>query len=275
MLYFHSPQALTSGSDVDLRANWSPDGHTILFERLQGGRRHLWNICLKDRQESIYSQVNLPSSNSTGRAAFLTPEEFVFVSDQSGQSALYLSHTGVITSLYAPEQACHGPAFGANGHWPMLFFQQADQNEYHIYKLEEDGQAIRLTSGNTVEDQPWPLPDGKTFVYHAQVENQHLIYHQAISPDATPICLSIADEGTAYVTPFPSPDGTWIAFTSAQEGSEQIWIMRVDGTERQQITFGEPHSFPAWSPDGQMIVCTQGQPTAKQPTGKLILLRIS
>ena len=121
MLYFHSPQALTSGSDVDLRANWSPDGHTILFERLQGGRRHLWNICLKDRQESIYSQVNLPSSNSTGRAAFLTPEEFVFVSDQSGQSALYLSHTGVITSLYAPEQACHGPAFGANGHWPMLF----------------------------------------------------------------------------------------------------------------------------------------------------------
>ena len=57
-----------------------------------------------------------------------------------------------------------------------------------------------------------------------------------------------------------SPDGQWIAFTSirgtAGPGRGSIWIMRVDGSEKRQLTSHPDNGFdlhPTWSPDGQRI----------------------
>ncbi len=53
-----------------------------------------------------------------------------------------------------------------------------------------------------------------------------------------------------------SPDNQWIAYTSDAGGGDNIWIMKADGSKRQQIT---KESFrllnsPAWSPDGNYLV---------------------
>lgn len=272
MLMFGTPQQLTDGPQADLRANWTPDGTRIVFERVEGEQRRLWTIQPDGQGLSECPLDDPPDSQTTGRPAFLAPDDFVFVSDRTGRPALYRSQAGHVTALYTAETACHGPALGHTSGWPLLFFQQEGQHEFHIHQLSEAGQATQLTRTSSTEDQPWPLPDGRSFVYHAQVEGRHLVYRQVMAPGAPPERLSEGDEGTAYVTPFPSPDGQWIALTSKQSGEEQIWIMRVDGTARQQVTFGPPHSFPAWRPDGHAIVCTQGQPTAEHPTGHLILV---
>jgi len=57
-----------------------------------------------------------------------------------------------------------------------------------------------------------------------------------------------------------SPDGQWIAFTSirgtAGPGRGSIWIMRVDGSGKRQLTSHPDNGFdlhPTWSPDGQRI----------------------
>lgn len=53
-----------------------------------------------------------------------------------------------------------------------------------------------------------------------------------------------------------SPDGKWIAFTSDRGNGDNIWVMKRDGTDPQQVT---KETFrllnaPAWSPDGEFIV---------------------
>ena len=52
-----------------------------------------------------------------------------------------------------------------------------------------------------------------------------------------------------------SPDGTTIAFTSDRTGRRQIWSMRADGTDQQQLTNAPEHRRrePGWSPRGGQI----------------------
>ncbi|MDX1584034.1 MAG: amidohydrolase, partial [Thermoanaerobaculia bacterium] len=52
-----------------------------------------------------------------------------------------------------------------------------------------------------------------------------------------------------------SPDGEWIAFTSDRSGGDNIWIMKRDGSDPQQVTketFRLLNS-PVWTPDGQYV----------------------
>ena len=53
-----------------------------------------------------------------------------------------------------------------------------------------------------------------------------------------------------------SPNGEWIAFTSDRAGGDNIWIMRRDGSDKQQVTKEEFRLLnqPAWSPDGEFLV---------------------
>ncbi|MBV7315580.1 amidohydrolase family protein [Shewanella sp. NIFS-20-20] len=56
--------------------------------------------------------------------------------------------------------------------------------------------------------------------------------------------------------PVYSPDGQYIAFTSDEDGADNIWVMNADGTNPRAVT---NESFrllnsPAWSPDSQYLV---------------------
>ena len=54
-----------------------------------------------------------------------------------------------------------------------------------------------------------------------------------------------------------SPDGTKIAFASAQRnGKRQIYVMNADGSHLKKLTDSRDNSNPDWSPDGGKIVFT-------------------
>jgi Tol biopolymer transport system component len=51
-----------------------------------------------------------------------------------------------------------------------------------------------------------------------------------------------------------SPDGQWIAFMSYRDGNNEIYRMRTDGTEQQNLTMNPAYDLkPRWSLDGQWI----------------------
>jgi Tol biopolymer transport system component len=59
------------------------------------------------------------------------------------------------------------------------------------------------------------------------------------------------DDGSEY-----SPDGKYIYFNSVRSGLMQLWRMKPDGSDPEQLTNDEYNNwFPHVSPDGKWIVC--------------------
>ena len=56
-----------------------------------------------------------------------------------------------------------------------------------------------------------------------------------------------------------SPDGQHIAFSSSGYGpNSEIYVVKVDGSDQQQLTDGPKDDYPSWSPDGQHIAYSSG-----------------
>jgi len=92
-------------------------------------------------------------------------------------------------------------------------------------------------------------PDGRSLVFDLLGDIYTL---PAGGGTATPI-----SRGPAWDHhPRFSPDGKQIAFTSDQNGIENLWIMDADGANRRAITSGKDAYLRSavWTPDGQYLV---------------------
>jgi TolB protein len=75
-----------------------------------------------------------------------------------------------------------------------------------------------------------------------------------------------------------SPDGTWIAFASNRSGpamTAQLWLVRPDGSDLHQITFGEwGHAQPAWTADSRMLTAYRFQENGQTEYGGIMLIEL-
>ena len=80
------------------------------------------------------------------------------------------------------------------------------------------------------------------------------------------------DDGSEY-----TPDGKYIYFNSERTGTMQIWRMRPDGSNQEQLTFDEYQDwFPHISPDGKTVVFLSylpDVPSGDHPFYKHVYLR--
>ena len=61
-------------------------------------------------------------------------------------------------------------------------------------------------------------------------------------------------------SPSYSPDGTQITFNSDRGGTQQLYVMRADGSDAKRISFGanaSRYGTPVWSPRGDLIAFTK------------------
>ena len=92
-------------------------------------------------------------------------------------------------------------------------------------------------------------PDGEHIVFDLLGD----IYQIPIAGgEAKPLAQGIAWQ----MQPVYSPDGKYIAFTSDEDGGDNIWIMNADATNPHPITTETFRllNSPAWSPDSQYLV---------------------
>jgi imidazolonepropionase-like amidohydrolase/Tol biopolymer transport system component len=92
-------------------------------------------------------------------------------------------------------------------------------------------------------------PDGTTLVFDLLGD----IYTMPLAGGkATPLMTDIAWQ----MQPRFSPDGKYIAFTSDEDGGDNLWIMNRDGSNGKAVSKEQFRllNSPAWSPDGNYLV---------------------
>ena len=79
------------------------------------------------------------------------------------------------------------------------------------------------------------------------------------------------DDGPEY-----SPDGQYIYFNSDRSGTMQIWRMKPDGSDQEQITNDEADNwFPHISPNGQLVAfLSYERGVGDHPENKNVRLRV-
>ena len=74
---------------------------------------------------------------------------------------------------------------------------------------------------------------------------------------AATMAHTLANELVHLFTGRPGPFLSRIAFVSDRTGAKELWVMRWDGTEAQQLTTYRSIALsPAWSPDGEWLAFT-------------------
>ncbi len=139
----------------------------------------------------------------------------------------------------------------SGGKW--IAFNSRMAGNADIYLVDINGNNLtQLTKNSAHELYPSWSPDGRFLVYQTNAgEDQELAIIEIATKQITALTHDECNEwGPAW-----SPDGGWIAFYSDCHGERNIYKIRTDGSDLQQLTFGSGsyNWFPAWSPDGSRI----------------------
>jgi Tol biopolymer transport system component len=157
---------------------------------------------------------------------------------------------------------------GAGGGEGILFYDLVD-DRYAVYLVQPDGSGrTRLTEGEGAGSASWS-PDGSRIVFSrfdAATGAADLFLMSADGSDVTRLTDTpqLAESRARW-----SPDGTRIAFEGTpQTGPQGVYVMNADGNGVQRLTDpSRPAGYPDWSPDGSMLVFSQGFEPAPSGTG--------
>jgi TolB protein len=134
----------------------------------------------------------------------------------------------------------------------LLGISNQSEGPSAVYVLPvEGGTPKRITPLTPSYLHGWS-PDGKTLVYTGGRNKEFDIY--AIASDGSGEEVRLTDTVGLDDGPEYTPDGRYIYFNSVRSGTMQIWRMKPDGSNAEQLTNdGWNNWFPHISPDGQWV----------------------
>jgi Tol biopolymer transport system component len=175
------------------------------------------------------------------------PGQVAFQSDETGNFDIWIADRDGTNLVNLTNHAARDqePAWSFDG--TRIAFTSDRNGDFEIFVMNADGTGVSGTG--VLGNEPNWSPDGK-------------IYFNC-PPDPLRICvLDPAGSGFSYLGPDThwtaaakvSPDGTRIAFSSQEGDVWNVWIMDIDGSNAEQLTFYDWDFIRGWSPDGSTLL---------------------
>ncbi|MDD5677400.1 MAG: right-handed parallel beta-helix repeat-containing protein [Kiritimatiellae bacterium] len=174
----------------------------------------------------------------------------------------FATESGLVQVIH---KAAMFPTFSPDG--ALICFA----TDRHIGVMKNDGSGVRILTTNHYSASPHWAPDGKT-IYYIEIQNNKLgVFALDVDAGASRI-VSQRNEMDAV----PSPDGSHIAFVSAEpNGARALGVMGADGSNPRLLLRGNTSSggyfATQWSPDGKWILMVY---SLMQPADNIMALSI-
>jgi len=287
--------ALTAGS-IDAEPFYSPDGTQVVFSSNRSGRWAIYQISQTDTNESVpateISQTSGHEAHDDYGPSFSDDGSVVvFNRDLLGIYSIVLSD-GVSSAcdLYNPTGGLATPS--SDGSSSRIVFDPADptklvyvagNNQIHLLSgivlptagtpcptepgltdinLSTTATPTGTSTGTPADDNPDWRPDGSTIIFDSTRNGGHSLWYFSNPTSGSPTVTALwptqtGPSGTSDTQPVFSPDGTHIAYTQPQPGTQVI--------DYESNTFGAPlnsetdltlgagssaNSQPDWQPAG-------------------------
>jgi Tol biopolymer transport system component/DNA-binding winged helix-turn-helix (wHTH) protein len=136
-----------------------------------------------------------------------------------------------------------------------LAFSSSRAGLYSLWTIPASGGAVSwLAGGGSKLKHPSAAAKKNALAYENWIYEVNL-WSLPLASGGAPVRLTSSTDEWEF-QPELSPEGSHVAFVSTRSGSEEIWTVRLDGSDAQQITtFKGPRvATPRWSPDGKSLV---------------------
>jgi Tol biopolymer transport system component len=200
---------------------WSPDGGFLYFASNRGGSMNLWRVAIDERSGRV-SSTPQPITTSSEWSALPSLA-------RDGHRLIYAADSSRSFVELVPFDPKTGQVAGP----PSLAYQGA--RAILSCDVSPDGAWLVLSASSPAEDLLLVRPDGSDL-------------------------RQLTNDPERDRTPFWSPDGSRILFSSNRSGKYEIWTIRPDGSGLTQVTHvpDQPVYLPFWAPDGKRIGFTRG-----------------
>ena len=250
--------------------SWSPDGTHLALMRNIDGNWDVWTIRLDGTD--LRQLTHEPSRDD---AASWSPDgrRLVFSSDRATRIwpslwLIDLQQPQVPERLTQEDGKYFFPIWSPDGTQIAYIYLPTGPPYLELRTVSVPGRVVRVVSREGILFSPptWS-PDGKKIAFASDRTGNADIWILDLSmtdSDRFPSAAlrQLTHDPAVDTQPSWSPDGRFIAFTSARSGHDEIWVTEVpqDPSQKpalQQLTrHSASNHYPRWSPDGKRIAFT-------------------
>ena len=201
-----------------------------------------------------------PPPPADGKIAYTTTQDF-FVTNRDEIYTMYANGFRK-TRVTRNDRRDTNPDWSPDG-TTIAFTSRIDGSDLDIYEVNADGSfPTNLTPGPAIDAQPSWSPDGRIAFTSNRGPGDTAGIFVMNGDGSSPTELTDPSDEVAHREPAWSPDGGKIAFVSAEDGDDDIYLVNPDGTGVQNIstTAGVDETSPAWSPDFQKLAYVRAEP---------------
>lgn len=251
--------ALADLGAVALRApmDWSPDGEWIAFTDRTDDRPS--RIVLCSSRDGRRKDVTPPGlgRQGDGQPRF-SPDgkmlAFVRSEESSVQDVFVMDlKSGTERRLTFERKSVEGLTWDAQSGVPLASLQRSGSVR-SLWRIPlGGGEPERVAEGAVGAASPDMSRSGRVLTYSIRTVDTN-VWRARVDGKEAP--AQVTDSIQLDTSPDISPDGRLIAFRSARDGANEIWVSEFSGAHPRKVTAmnGPTTGSPRWSPDGRWIV---------------------